>query len=188
METAKTLFRGSHISTLLRALALGFTFTMVSFGQTATGSISGTVTDSTQAQVSGARVTLTNSGTNDVHSVTTNDLGYYSFQLLPPATYKLEVDMAGFQTFVANSLTLNVGQSVTQDVNLKVGEASQTITVTESGPQLQTDSSSLGQVMGNKSIVDLPINGRNSYGFAALVPGVRAPNLFTQVAYGSYND
>jgi hypothetical protein len=188
MGTAKTLFRGSHVSTLFRAVALGITFTLLSFGQTATGSISGTVTDSTQAQVSGARVTLTNSGTNDVHSVTTNDLGYYSFQLLPPATYKLEVDMAGFQTFVANSLTLNVGQSVTQDVNLKVGEASQTITVTESGPQLQTDSSSLGQVLGNKSIVDLPINGRNSYGFAALVPGVRAPNLFTQVAYGSYND
>lgn len=62
------------------------------------------------------------------------------------------------------------------------------MTVTESGAQLETESSSLGQVLNNEAIVDLPINGRNAYGFAQLVPGVRTPNLFTQVAYASYND
>jgi hypothetical protein len=159
-----------------------------SFAQTATGSITGTVVDPTQASVNGATVTLTNSGTSEVRTTQTNNLGYYSFQLLPPATYKLEVTSPGFQHFLANSILLNVGQVVAQNVELKVGEETQTVTVTENGPQIESQSSSLGTVLGNNSIVDLPINGRNSYGFAALVPGVRAPNLFTQVAYGNYND
>jgi Carboxypeptidase regulatory-like domain len=133
-------------------------------------------------------LTLTNSGTSEVRTTQTNNLGYYSFQLLPPATYKLEVTSAGFQHFLASSIPLNVGQVVAQNVALKVGRETQTVTVTESGPQIESESSSLGTVLGNNSIVDLPINGRNSYGFAALVPGVRAPNLFTQVAYGNYND
>jgi Carboxypeptidase regulatory-like domain len=188
MGLAKMLIRGSRASTILCAFLLCLILSVPSLPQTATGSISGTVTDSTRSPVSGAKVTLTNVGTNEVRTVTSNDLGYYSFQLLPPATYNIRVEVDGFQTFVGSGVTLNVGQSITQDVLLEIGQASQTITVSESGPQLQTDTSSLGQVLGNKSIVDLPINGRNSYGFAALVPGVRAPNLFTQVAYGSYND
>ncbi len=157
-------------------------------GQTATGSITGTVLDSSQAAVNGATVTIVNEATNEKRSATTNTAGVYSFQLLPPATYKFEASMAGFRTFAVSRIPLDVGQSVAQNVVLQVGQASQTVTVTESGPQIETESSSLGTVLGNNSIIDLPTNGRNSYGFAQLVPGVRAPNLFTQVAYGNYND
>ncbi|HMF74242.1 MAG TPA: carboxypeptidase regulatory-like domain-containing protein [Bryobacteraceae bacterium] len=171
-------------SALLFAVAFGASLS----AQTATGSITGTVVDPTQAAVGTATVTLTNSGTSEVRTAQTNGSGYYSFQLLPPATYKLDVSSPGFQHFLVSSIPLNVGQVVAQNVSLKVGESSQTVTVTESGPQIESESSSLGTVLGNNSIVDLPINGRNSYGFAALVPGVRAPNLFTQVAYGNYND
>jgi hypothetical protein len=172
----------------LKLLCSLLLFGAPSFAQTATGSITGTVTDPTQASVTAATVTLTNSATSEVRTTQTNNQGYYSFQLLPPATYKLEVASSGFQHFLASGIPLNVGQVVAQNVVLKVGEATETVTVTESGPQIESESSSLGTVLGNNSIVDLPINGRNSYGFAALVPGVRAPNLFSQVAYGNYND
>ncbi len=173
---------------ILSCLILNAAFSASSYGQTATGSITGTVLDPSQAAVDGATVTLTNIATAEVRTTKTNSLGYYSFPLLPPATYKFEVNMPGFQRFVLDTIPLNVGQAVAQNVALKVGASTQTVTVTESGPQIESASSSLGTVLGTTSIVDLPINGRNSYGFAALVPGVRAPNLFTQLAYGNYND
>ena len=157
-------------------------------GQTATGSIAGTAHDPSGAPVTGVSLTLTNVATNESRSTATNNLGYYSFPLLPPATYKLKADQTGFRSFVVERVTLDVAEALTEDVNLQIGEASQTVTVNESGPALETASSSLGQVLNNEAIVDLPINGRNAYGFAQLVPGVRTPNLFTQVAYASYND
>ncbi len=162
--------------------------TTTSFAQTATGSITGTVVDASGASVDEATVTVTNTGTNEARSAKTNNLGYYGFQLLPPATYKLEVTRTGFQSYVVVRIPLNVGATVAQNVTLQVGQETQTITVAESGTQIESQSSSLGTVLGNTSIIDLPTNGRNSYGFAQLVPGVRAPNLFTQVAYGNYND
>lgn len=178
-------FQMRPVLSMLVLLALS---ALNSVAQTATGSITGTVLDPSQAAVAGAAITLTNSATNEVRTAQTNNLGYYSFQLLPPATYRFEVSVRGFQSFVVERIPLSVGQTVAQNVNLQVGETSQTVTVTESGPQIESESSSLGTVLGNTAIMDLPTNGRNSYGFAALVPGVRAPNLFTQVAYGNYND
>jgi Carboxypeptidase regulatory-like domain len=177
-----------NYTVVLFSILLVFMLASSSLAQTATGSITGTVTDPSQASVEGATVTLTNIATNEVRTTKTNNLGYYSFPLLPPATYRFEVSMRGFQSFAVGRIPLNVGQTVAQNVSLQVGQATQTVTVTETGPQIESATSSLGTVLGNNSIVDLPINGRNSYGFAALVPGVRAPNLFTQVAYGNYND
>lgn len=173
----------------LISAAAGFLL-LVSLGaaQTATGSISGIVKDPSGAEVSGAAVTLTNTATNEERSTTANTVGLYSFPLLPPATYRLEVKRSGFRNFVVNNLVLNVGQSLGQDISLQIGQASETVTVIESGPQIESETASLGQVLSNKTIVDLPINGRNAYGFAQLVPGVRTSNLFTQVAYASYND
>lgn len=180
------LFRVIQI--LCRVLAGVTLCGSLSFGQTATGSITGTVVDSSQAPVEGASITLTNIGTNESRAAKTNNLGYYSFQLLPPAEYKFEVSMSGFRNFVVERIPLNVGQAVAQNVALQLGQETQTVTVTENAVQVESESSSLGTVLGNNSIIDLPTNGRNSYGFAQLVPGVRAPNLFTQVAYGNYND
>ena len=180
--------RNRFLALVQRSWLLAAVLAVPCFSQTATGVITGTVTDSSQASVEGATVTLTNSATNEVRNSKTNNLGYYSFPLLPPAAYRFEVRMAGFQAFAVARIPLNVGQTVAQNVILQVGSETQTITVTESGPQIESESSSLGTVLGNTSITDLPINGRNSYGFAALVPGVRAPNLFSQVAYGNYND
>jgi hypothetical protein len=182
------LFLSFHCTIAFGAFAGALILASFVNGQTATGSISGLVKDPSGSALNGATVTLTNTATNELRSVTTNTVGLYSFQLLPPATYRLEIKQPGFRSFVADNLTLNVGQSVSRDVDLQLGQASETVTVSESGPQIESETASLGQVLSNKSIVDLPINGRNAYGFAQLVPGVRTSNLFTQVAYASYND
>ena len=156
--------------------------------QTATGSIAGRVKDPSGAAVSGATVRLTNVATNEARTTQTNDLGYYSFPLTPPAGYKLEVDAQGFKRFVQENLKLDVGLAITLDANLAIGQSTETITVTAQGATVESSTASLGQVIGNQTITNLPLNGRNSYSFAQLVPGVRASQGFGQVAYGMYND
>src|SRR3954452_1977245 len=166
------LFFSFHSTVAFGACASALILASYANGQTATGSISGLVKDPSGSALNGATATLTNIATNEVRSLTTNTVGLYSFQLLPPATYRLEIKQPGFRSFVADNLTLNVGQSVSRDIDLQLGQASETVTVTEFGPQIESETASLGQVLSNKSIVDLPINGRNAYGFAQLVPGV----------------
>ncbi len=156
--------------------------------QTATGSIVGTVTDKSGNVVRGARVSLSNTGTNEVRTVTTNGSGYYALSLLPPASYSLDVEAPGFSGFKQNNFRLNVGDALTINATLQVGTVSQQVTVTGQPSALQTETSSLGQVIPNKTIVDLPVNGRNSYSFAALVPGVLPSAGFTQTAFDEYND
>src|ERR1700730_611125 len=158
------------------------------FSQTATGSISGSVRDPSTAAVIAAKVTLTNIANNESRSITSNSLGYYSFPLLPPATYRLEAQAPGFKRFVRDNIKLDVALALTVDVPLELGLASESVTVTGEAPPLESESSSLGHIIENERIVNLPLNGRNSYGFASLVPGVRASLGFSQVAYGMYND
>ena len=157
-------------------------------GQTGTGSIAGAVRDPSGAVVPGATVTAIQVATNLSRTTTTNSTGYYHFPFLPPATYRIEAVMTGFEKFVRENVQIDVGLAATVDVDLHVGATTQSLTVTTSLPLLQTSTSSLGEVVSNTQITELPINGRNSFGFAALVPGVRAPYGFTQVAYGMYND
>jgi outer membrane receptor protein involved in Fe transport len=158
------------------------------YSQTATGSISGSVRDPSTAAVIGAKVTLTNVANNESRSLTSNSLGYYSFPLLPPAIYRLEAQAAGFKRFVRDNIKLDVALALTVDVPLELGLASEAVTVTAEAPPIESESSSLGHIIENERIVNLPLNGRNSYGFASLVPGVRASLGFSQVAYGMYND
>ena len=158
------------------------------YSQTATGSISGSVRDPSTATVVGSKVTLTNIANNESRSVVSNSLGYYSFPLLPPATYRLEAQAAGFKRFVHDNIKLDVALALTVDVPLELGLATEAVTVTGEAPPLESESSSLGHIIENERIVNLPLNGRNSFGFAALVPGVRASLGFSQVAYGMYND
>ena len=184
----------SLLVTLRNRSVITFALTLLFFtngavqAQTATGSISGNVADPSGSAVPGARVTVTNVGTNDSRSARTNESGYFSFPLLPPATYRLETEASGFKRFIRDNLKLDVALALTVDVPMEIGAASESVTVSAETPALEEESSSLAHVIENERIVNLPTNGRNSYGFAALVPGVRASKGFTQVAYGMYND
>jgi Carboxypeptidase regulatory-like domain/TonB dependent receptor len=156
--------------------------------QSAVGSIVGIVRDPTGNVVPGAQVTLLNGATNQTVSTVTNNLGYYSFPLLQPALYRITVQAGGFKEFIQDNVRLDVAITLTINANLEVGQVTQSVTVTGQAPLLETQTSSLGQVISNESVVNLPLNGRNAYGFAALVPGVVAPYGFTQTAFDEYND
>ena len=156
--------------------------------QTGTGSIRGTVRDPSGAVIPGATVTAINVDTNSKQSTATNADGYYLFPFLPPATYRIEARKTGFQSYVRENILLDVNLAATVDIDLRVGPATQAITVTAAAPMLESSTSSLGEVVSNTQMNELPIDGRNAFGFVALVPGVQAPYGFSQTAFDMYSD
>ena len=156
--------------------------------QSAAGSIVGIVRDNAGNVIPGAQVTALNTAVNQSIDAATNASGYYSFPLLQPARYRITIHAPGFKEYVQDNVPLEVAQTLTVNATLEVGQVTQSVTVTSAPPLLDTQTSSLGEVIPTKSVVDLPLNGRNSYGFASLVPGVVAPYGFSQTAFDEYND
>ena len=141
--------------------------------QTFYGSIVGTVSDSTGAIIPGASVTLTNLGTSDKRTMVSTDSGSYRFVNLVPGKYRVEVEQSGFKRFSREPVVVEVESTVRIDVALEVGELSQTVEVQgEVTPLLQSDTSSLGQVVEARKVTEMPLNGRNPLALVALVPGV----------------
>ena len=156
--------------------------------QTATGTISGSVHDSASALVVDAKIILVEAATGESRTTSSNSQGFYTFSFVPPGTYSLTVDKIGFKKFTQQSIDVTVGLGIAIDPILTVGQASETVTITSEESTLETMTSSLGQVIENRSIDNLPTNGRNSYEFATLVPGVNASQGFSQTAYDQYSD
>jgi hypothetical protein len=155
---------------LFGIILLGFSASVV--GQAVNGNILGTITDSSGAMVSGARVTITEVNENVSRTATTNDSGFYSFPDVPPGVYKVRVEKPGFKTVVQNDVTLSVSTTVHVDLNLEPGSVSETVTVELTIPPLQTDSAQTGSDLGAVQAEDLPVgNGRNFQNLLNLVPG-----------------
>src|SRR5580765_47340 len=151
-----------------------------SYAQVDTGSILGTVSDSSGARVAGATVTLTNEGTNAAVSTTTADDGSYKFTPVRIGSYKVVVTIQGFQTTTTHGITVNVGENLVVDFSLKPGSVTETVEVTSSAPILQSQDASVGQVIDSKSVNDLPLNGRNFTFLAQLSAGVNTPQADTR--------
>src|SRR6516225_4387890 len=160
-----------------------------SYAQVDTGTILGTVSDSTGARISGATVTLTNEGTNAALSTTTGDDGGYKFTPVRIGKYKIAVSQQGFQTTTQTSINVNVGENVVVDFSLKPGSISETVEVTSTVPVLQSQDASVGQVIDSRSVNDLPLNGRNFTFLAQLSAGVNSPQADTRgnAASGAYS-
>jgi hypothetical protein len=141
------------------------------FSQTGTGDISGSVTDSSGAVVSGATVTVSNPATGFSRVLKTNDQGLYSAPALIPGSYTVKVEMQGFQAQTRSNVLLQVGQTAVIDFSLAVGNVAEVIEVTGGAPVLETETTSVGTVIENKRIVELPLNGRNYLQLASLIPG-----------------
>jgi hypothetical protein len=107
--------------------------------------------------------------------VLTNDDGDFSVPLLPPGVYEVTAEKAGFRRSVYGNVSLNVDQTVRVDFVLQIGQPSEQVVVTESVPLVQTDTSTLGQVIERKQVSELPLNERNFLSFALLVPGGQLP-------------
>jgi hypothetical protein len=125
------------------------------------GNISGHVADSTGAVIPNAPITLTNVGEGTIRSTVTTGAGDYSFPDVPPGGYRIEIRHQGFKTETSNDFELQVQQSLRQDFTLEVGQVTQSVTVTAAAAMLQVENATLGTVVENESINQLPLNGRN---------------------------
>src|SRR5215472_833338 len=139
--------------------------------QVQAGRIVGTVTDPSTAVVPGARVAITNLGTAQLQTLTTNSAGDFVLTPVNPGMYRVEVSAAGFETAEVNNVEVTVGQSARVNITLKVGQAATRIDVLATAALLNTESGTLGQEITNTQITDLPLNGRSYYELARLTPG-----------------
>jgi hypothetical protein len=136
-----------------------------------TATMTGVVSDPTGAVVLGAKVAARNPATNLSRDVVTNADGIYRIDLLPIGTYTLTVEASGFKRQVLTGITLDIGQVARLDVKLAVGEMSQQVEVTGAAPLVDTTGSAIGDVIENKTIMDMPLNGRNFQQLALLTAG-----------------
>ncbi len=154
-------------------------------GQSTSGQFNGHVADPSGAVVAGATVTLLDVQTGVTRTTTTNSVGLYTFPLVAPGEYKLSVGKTGFSTEVNPPFRLEVNQNVTQDFTLKVGAASDTVTVSTNSELLDTTSATLGSVVETKTVEDLPLNGRSFTSLLTLAPGINPVNYSQNSGAGS---
>src|SRR3984893_17715132 len=146
------------------------------------GSIVGLVTDPAGARVPGAQVTVTNLAANQSTSVTTDEKGQYTADLLRIGTYSVTVEKPGFQKAIQPSVDVGVNQAARVDIALLVGSINEVVQVTEASPLLQTEASSLGTIETQRRISELPLNGRNFIQLAYLGPGANGGQTGSNVS------
>lgn len=149
----------------LQAIALAVAVLTLLYGvpasaQYTTASLGGTVTDASGAVIPGAKVTARNTDTGMTKSVSTGVDGVYLFPALPVGHYNLTVEKPGFTRYVQRGITLTVNEAATQTIKLQVGMVAQQVTVQANTSLVTTQSATVGQLVNQRSIVDLPLNGR----------------------------
>jgi hypothetical protein len=150
-------------------------FGVAAFAQT-TAKILGTVTDQNGAAVVGAKITVKNTNLAIDRTAETNASGYYEVVALPPGSYTVQVKMNGFETQVANNVTLEVSNNVAQNFGLKVASTSEVVTVEATAPIIESTTITVGQTINQRTVQELPLNGRHFVDLALLIPGsVTAP-------------
>jgi hypothetical protein len=141
--------------------------------QTSTATISGVVSDSQGARVQGTKIIVTNVDTGIVTTVAADSDGVYSVASLPIGNYRVEAQLQGFKSSVHGPITLTVGSNAVENFSLTVGDVAQTVEVEGSAPEVDTATSSLGWLVGQQQIRELPLNGRNYVQLTLLAPGVQ---------------
>jgi hypothetical protein len=142
----------------------------VAWAQTPTGEILGTVLDPTGAVVSGAVITITNTSTGVERKLATNSAGVYTAPALSPGTYTVRIALKGFRSSLRSNIDVAVGQEIRVNFTLELGDVSESVQVSAAAAALDTETSTIGTVIGERSIQDLPLNGRNFLQLGELVP------------------
>lgn len=137
-----------------------------------TAQVTGRIADSSGAVLPGAAVTITHIAKGIDRETHSNAEGYYTVPMLEPATYRMTVQISGFKPVTRSGITLQVQQVARIDFILELGDVQENVTVTGEAPLLERDTSSVGHVVDNARIVNLPLNQRNPFALAFLVPGV----------------
>jgi hypothetical protein len=168
-----------------RFCAIVAAMAVVAFAQSFTGSIIGTVQDSSGAVVPGIKVEVVNTGTNTRTEAVTDAGGNFTAPLLPPGQYRVDVTASGFKKFSREGIILQVQQQARVDVVLAVGALTESVVVTADASMLEAASSTIGKVVDNRRIMDLPLNSRNVYSLIYLTPGVTGSigNNYNSMSY-----
>ncbi len=150
-------------------LAALFLIAPACHGQSA--QITGRVADSSGGVVVGAPVVVRNADSGVSYSAESNSTGYFTVSRLEPGNYELAVHQPGFRSTLRKGIVLQVDQTVRLDVTLEVGDVTQAVEITAAAPLIESETSNVGQVVGNKSIVEMPLNGRNAWDLSMLSGG-----------------
>jgi hypothetical protein len=143
---------------------------------------SGIVSDPSGAVLSDVSITVTDIGRNTMFRTASNDTGFYVVPSLPLGNYRLAAGKTGFHEYVLDGFPLSTQQKATVNVTLELGAVAQKLEVTAESQMLEPSSSTLSAVVENKRIEDLPLNGRNIFSLASLVPGVATARQLTGIA------
>ncbi len=157
-------------ASLCAGLCCLFWLTPACLGQS-TGSLTGTVTDSSGAVVAGARILCVNTETGQQTAVSTTSSGLFEVPDLSVGTYDVTVTHAGFQTLVTRSVEMLTGLTVDLPAVMRVGSTTDSVTITAAAPLVQTTTSELQTTVDSRQMADLPLNGRNAFDLAVLAPG-----------------
>jgi len=173
-------FRSAKLPLMLKQTSLVIALISVSVSNTAgqkiTATLRGDVTDPSGAGVAGAKVAVRSQSTNAEREAVTGEHGSYVIDLLPPGRYDISIENPGFSRRTFTGVEIQVDQDVRLDAVLQVGEIRQEVSVQASAPLLQTASSSVGSVIAEAQVRNLPLNGRQFLQLALLVPGaVQSP-------------
>jgi hypothetical protein len=156
--------------------------------QEITGTLSGTVTDSSGSGVPAAKITAIRQETGAARETTASDAGLFFFNSLGVGTYTVTVEKAGFKKYESSGIGLHVNDKVDLLIQLTVGEISEKIVVTGQTPLLQTESAELSTLIGSQQVLDLPLNGRDFNQLVDLVPGVAPDNGRVNSGVGLFSD
>jgi len=162
-----------HVAAVALAAVAGVWAVPVA-AQVTTGTIVGTVKDSAGAVMPGATVTITETGKQTVSTYVTDGAGAYTAPFLIPGTYEIAVDHQGFRKYVRRGVVLQVNQRARIDITLEVGTFAEATEVTALAPLTRSDSAEMGEVIEERAVRELPLNGRNFATLVYLAPGVTA--------------
>src|SRR5580692_3779295 len=163
-----------HRKTPLMVLGLGVSLacTGVLRAQSTNASITGRVTDPSKALIVDAKVAAVSSGTSFRYGAVTNGSGEYYLTNLPPGSYRIEIEKAGFKKLIKPDVTLHVQDAIELNFELTLGSTSETITVEAGAPLVNTESTAVSTVIDRTFVDNLPLNGRSFQTLIMLVPGV----------------
>ncbi|MBV9304626.1 MAG: carboxypeptidase regulatory-like domain-containing protein, partial [Acidobacteriaceae bacterium] len=158
------------MSYVYRFLTIATISSLPAFAQ-GVGEITGTVSDPSGAAIVGATVVVINTGTSAERTVKTNDSGIYDFPALLPGNYIMRAEAPGFRKEERKDIVLQVEDVSRIDFAMQIGSVTDTVEVTGGAPVLETENATVGTVVENKRIVELPLNGRNPLQLVSLTPG-----------------
>src|SRR5262245_46714431 len=169
-------------------LFLSLLLSVPAFGQVAVSGLNGTAIDPSQAVLPGVTVTLTEETTGLTRSIISNDRGRFVAIALTPGRYTIKAELGGFQTQTRSGVTINVGQAVTINFTMPVGQLTDQVVVTGETPLIEPTQTQIGTNMSQADIENLPMQGREQFALMQLVPGLTPalqPGSFEGSAYNA---